>query len=102
MKKMFAICVIVLVSSSLLVSLPAFGENIVSVEDGLPVIVKVYGYPVGIESNFKSNKCDIQYGVLPGNTVKVASGKDLRIRVIGGDDVVVRCHGKHGISIRRD
>lgn len=102
MKKMSAICAGVLVSLSLLVSLPAFGGGGINVEDGKPAIIKVFGAPVGIESNFRSGECGIQYGVLPMNGVKVAPGKALKIKVIGGDDIVVLCNGEKGITISRD
>ncbi len=102
MKKMYAICLGVLVSLSLLVSLPAFGESGVNVEDGKPAIVKVYSEPVGIESNFRRGRCVIQYGVLPRNGAHVAPGNALRIKVIGDDDIIVQCNGEKGITISRD
>ena len=105
MKKIPAICSGVFMSLSLLVSLPAFGGSAVNVEDGKPAIVKVYGNPVGIESNYSSfsgNICKITYGVLPMNMGKVAIGGVLRIKVIGDKDIIVRCNGEKGITISRE
>ena len=109
MKKMSAIYVSALVSLSLLVSLPAFGGGGINVEDGKPVIVKVCGGPVGIESNFKKERyvdepkmCYISYGVIPGHEVKIKIGETLRIKVIGDDDIVVLCNGEKGITISRE
>lgn len=109
MKKMCAICAGVLVSLSLLVSLPAFGGGGINVEDGKPAIVKVFGTPVGIESNFRRRAyndghmmCYISYGVLPNSAYKIDQGETLRIKVIGDKDIIVRCNGEKGITISRD
>ena len=101
MKKMSAICAGVLVSLSLLVSLPAFGGGGINVEGG-PAIIKVFGAPVGIESIFKRGKCQVFYGVLPMTYSELAPGKTLRIKVIGDKDILVQCNGEKGITISRD
>ncbi|MBL6996714.1 hypothetical protein [Desulfobacula sp.] len=102
MKNICAIYLSVLVLSSLLVSLPAFGKSVTNLEDGTPVIVKVFGTPVGIESNFKYSECQITYGILPMHSVKIAPGISFRIKVIGDDDIIVQCNGEKGITISRE
>ena len=79
----------------------AFSSDETVVKDGRPAIVKVFGAPVGIESNFfkelyvdESKMCHISYGVIPRHTVKIKLGETLRIKVIGDADIVVRCNGK--------
>ena len=86
----------------LMISPTANASSAVEVEDGVPVIVKVFGAPVGFESNSEGDKCKIQYGVLPMNGVTVAQGKELRIKVVGDDGINIRCNGRKGITISRD
>ena len=102
MKKVCLMCISVLVLSSLSISLPAFADSGGDVENAKPAIIKVFDAPVGIESNFKDGKCQIQYGVFPMNAVMVASGNSLRIKVFGDDDVIILCNGAKGITISRD
>jgi len=101
MKKMYAICAGVLMSLSLLVSLPAFGEGGINLEAG-PAIVKVFGTPVAIDSNFNFGKCKIQCGLLPMNYWEAQPGETLRIKVIGDKDIIVLCNGEKGFSISRE
>jgi len=107
MKSIYTICFIALVSSSMLVSMPAFGGSDNNVRDGYPAIVKVYGQPVGIESNYRqimgtdTKGCHIQYGVLPGNRAIIFKGTNFRIKVFGDHDIIVLCNGEKGITISR-
>lgn len=102
MKNMFAVCLSALVSSSLLLSQPAFGGNSHNIESGQPAIIKVHGGPIGIRSFFVRSKCRIEYGLLPSYQTMIAPGKSHRVKVIGGDDIVVLCNGANGITITLD
>ena len=102
MKKMCAICAGVLVSLSLLLSLPAFGESGVNIEGGGPAIVKVFAAPVGITSIFERGKCRIYTGILPMTYNEIAPGETFRIKVIGDKDIIVQCNGEKGTTISRD
>ena len=99
MKKMSAICAGVLMSLSLLVSLPAFGESGVNVEDRMTVIVKVFEAPVPIRAVFTGSKCEISAPMTHGYA---KPGETFRIKVIGDKDIIVRCNGEKGITISRD
>ena len=63
---------------------------------GIPVIIKVYDMPVGIEVNRKEwgdYPYTVQYGVLPGNGAGLKEGGILRIKVEGEKDIVIKCAG---------
>jgi len=106
MKKMSTLCFGVLVSISLLVSIPAFGEDAVNVEHKCPVIIKVYGAPVGIFSIEKpytrEEECTIKFSIFATSSAVTNKGETLRIKVIGDKDIIVRCNGKNGITINRE
>ena len=101
MKNIYAVFLIVLVSSSMLVSMPAFGKSVINVEHCTPVIVKVFDAPVGIESEYYKGKCVIRYGIISG-IMQIKPGNSLRIKVIGDDDIIVLCNGEKGITISRE
>ena len=80
----------------------AFSSDETVVKDGKPAIVKVFGCPVGLESNFQNGQCSVQYGVLPMNAIKLSPGEKIIIQVFGDDDIVIQCLGAEGIKVSRD
>ncbi|MCD6356846.1 MAG: hypothetical protein J7L66_06115 [Anaerolineaceae bacterium] len=80
----------------------AFSSDETVVKNGQPAIVRVFGCPVGLESDFKYGKCTVQCGVLPMNVIKLSPGGKLIIKVIGDDDIVIQCLGAEGMKVSRD
>jgi hypothetical protein len=83
-------------------SSPAFSSDETVVKDGQPAIVKVFGCPVGLESDFKYGKCGVYPGILPMSTFEMSPGEKFIIKVIGDDDIVIQCLGTEGMKVSRD
>jgi len=87
----------------LIMSIPMFGSSSYNLKDDHFVIIEVLENPVAIKTNIDSSRsCDITCSLLQSRAAKIHKGKTLKIKVMGDNDIIIKCNGSKGITISRD